>query len=59
MKILLLTVPVEAFIKSAYERDIQGKEVFSTVNRADGVLPVIPKIAIVSIIKYMERAGYE
>ena len=59
MKILLLTVPVEAFIKSAYERDIQGKEVFSTVNRASGVLPVIPKIAIVSIIKYMERAGYE
>ena len=59
MKVLLLTVPVEAFIKSAYERDIQGKEVFSTVNRAGGVLPVIPKIAIVGIIKYMEKAGYE
>ncbi len=58
MKILLLTVPVEAPTQSAYERDLQGKEVFSTVNRAEGVLPVIPKIAIVNIIKYMEKAGY-
>lgn len=59
MKVLLVTVPVEAYTKSAYGRDIQGKEVFSTVNRADGVLPVIPKIAIVSIIKYLEKVGYE
>ena len=58
MKILLVTVPVEAYTKSAYERGLQGKEVFSTVNRAEGVLPVIPKMAIISIIKYMEKAGY-
>ena len=59
MKILLLTVPVEAPTKSEYERGIQGQEVFSTVNRADGVLPVCPKIAIVNIIKYMKKAEYE
>lgn len=58
MKVLLVTVPVEAYTKSAYEREIQGKEVFSTVSRSEGVLPIIPKIAIVSIVKYMEKAGY-
>jgi radical SAM superfamily enzyme YgiQ (UPF0313 family) len=59
MKVLLLTVPVEAYTKSSYERGIQGAEVFATVNRADGVLPVCPKIAIVSIIKCMEQEGYK
>lgn len=60
MKVLLASVPVEAYTESSYAAFSQGRrEVFSTVNRANGDLPVIPKIAIVNIIKQMEKAGYD
>ena len=58
MKVLLLTVPVEVYAKSNYERASHGIEVFSTASRGGGELPIMPKIAIVNIVKCMEKAGY-
>ena len=65
MRISLMTVPVEPVYASPENR--QGEDVFVTPEkqadgtiapRSDGVLPVMPKIAIVSLIKWMERHGY-
>lgn len=58
MKVLLFSVPVEVYAKSNYERSSQGIEVFSTASRGGGELPIMPKIAIVNIVKCMEKAGY-
>ncbi len=57
MKVALLTVPVEIYARSSYERANHGIEVFSTASRADGVLPIMPKIAIVNLVRWMEQSG--
>lgn len=58
MKVSLFSVPVEVYAKSNYERSSHGVEVFATASRGGGELPIMPKIAIVNIVKCMEKAGY-
>lgn len=59
MKVALLTVPVEVYARSSYERAVHGIEVFTTASRSEGVLPIMPKIAIVNLVKWMEQSGYQ
>ncbi len=60
MRISLLTVPVEPdymdFLPSTARPAV---DVFVSSTRSKGQLPVMPKIAIVSLINAMRRAGYE
>lgn len=58
MKVLLMTVPVEVFARSSYEKSSLGVEVFTTASRAGGSLPVMPKIAIVNLVKTMLASGH-
>ena len=58
MRIALCTVPVEPEYldltpKVSYENDVLSPSV-----RSEGQLPIMPKIAIVSIVKWMEKHGY-
>ena len=58
MRITLCTVPVEPDYsdltpKVSYETDVLTPSV-----RSEGQLPILPKIAIVSIVKWMESHGY-
>lgn len=57
MKISLCTVPVEPEYKDLTPKASSDRDVLATV-RSSGQLPIMPKIAIVSIIKWMERHGY-
>jgi anaerobic magnesium-protoporphyrin IX monomethyl ester cyclase len=58
MRISLLTVPVEANYQEHLSVVRPGTDVFVSSARAVGVLPIMPKIAIVSLIKWMEKHGY-
>lgn len=58
MRISLLTVPVEVDYTSLVPAVKADTDVFVSSVRADGQLPVMPKIAIVSLIKWMEANGY-
>lgn len=58
MRISILTVPVEPDPKD-FEHDASSEsETFTRKSRSEGQLPIMPKIAIVSLIKWMERHGY-
>ena len=53
MKILLTTVPVRPISKGKSQDTYRTKK-----NLMDGENPVLPKIAIVSLVKWMEKHGY-
>ena len=58
IKVSLLTVPVELDYTDLLPRVQAATDVFVSSTRSDGQLPVMPKIAIVSLIRWMEKAGY-
>ena len=58
MRISLLTVPVEPNYADFVPEARAGTDVFVSSLRCAGPLPIMPKIAIVSLIKWMERHGY-
>jgi len=58
MHISLLTIPVEVDYMEFDPQSLPGTDVFVASTRSEGQLPVMPKIAIVSLIKWMERHGY-
>lgn len=57
MHISLLTVPVELSYSEMVPEVRADTDVFASI-RSSGQLPVMPKIAIVSLIKWMEEHGY-
>lgn len=58
MRISLLTVPVEADYSDLVPEVREGTDVFVPSSRSEGQLPLMPKIAIVSLVKWMEKHGY-
>lgn len=58
MRISLLTVPVEVDYSDFVPAVKAGTDVFVPSIRSAGQLPMMPKIAIVSLIKWMEAHGY-
>lgn len=58
MRISLLTVPVETDYSSLTPKAVAGTDVFVPSARSEGQMPVMPKIAIVSLVNWMERNGY-
>src|SRR3990172_3538018 len=58
MRISLLTVPVETNYMDFLPEVRPETDILVPSTRSEGQLPVIPKIAIVSLIKWMERHGY-
>lgn len=58
MRISLLTVPVEADYSDLQPTANAGVDVFVS-SRAVGSLPIMPKIAIVSLLKWMKREGFD
>lgn len=58
MRISLLTVPVEVDYRDFVPEIREGTDVFVPSIRSEGQLPVMPKIAIVSLVKWMEKHGY-
>ena len=58
MRISLLTVPVEPDYMDFLPEVRPDTDVFVTKTRSQGQLPVMPKIAIVSLVKWMESHGY-
>lgn len=58
MRISLLTVPVEVDYSDLVPEVREGTDVFVPSIRSEGQLPLMPKIAIVSLVKWMERHGY-
>ena len=60
MRIFLLTVPVEPDYMDFLPFTARpAVDVFVPSTRSEGKLPVMPKIAIVSLINAMRRAGYQ
>ena len=57
MKISLLTIPVDPLDVGIARKVDAGTDIFVS-SRSSGQLPVMPKIAIVSLIKWMEEQGY-
>ena len=58
MKVSLLTVPVEVDYTDLVPEVRADTDVFVSSSRSEGQLPVMPKIAIVSLIKWMESNGF-
>jgi anaerobic magnesium-protoporphyrin IX monomethyl ester cyclase len=58
MRISLLTVPVEPNYMNLVPEVRVDTEVFVSSIRSEGQMPVMPKIAIVSLIRWMESHGY-
>ncbi len=58
MRISMLTVPVEPNYMDFVPEVRPDTDVFVASTRSEGQLPVMPKIAIVSLIKWMEAHGY-
>lgn len=58
MRASLLTVPVEINYADFVPEIQEGTDVFVPSIRSEGQLPVMPKIAIVSLVKWMEKRGY-
>lgn len=58
MKITLLTVPVEVDYTALVPKVRPDTDVFVSSVRSEGQLPVMPKIAIVTLIKWMEANGF-
>jgi len=58
MRISLLTVPVELDYTDLLPRVQSATDIFVSSIRADGQLPVMPKIAIVSLINWMKKNGF-
>ncbi|MBI3297902.1 MAG: B12-binding domain-containing radical SAM protein [Elusimicrobia bacterium] len=56
LRVSILTVPVEPHYMDLMPKAVSGTDVFSI--RSEGRIPVPPKIAPVSIIKWMEKHGY-
>lgn len=57
MKVSLFTVPVELAFTELMPTVRADTDVFVS-NRSDSQLPVMPKIAIVNLVNWMERNGY-
>jgi len=58
LKISLLTVPVEVDYSSLAVKSRPDTDIFVSSTRSDGQLPIMPKIAIISLIKWMEVNGF-
>ena len=58
MRISLLSVPVEPDYMDFVPKVRPDTDVFVASMRSESQLPIMPKIAIVSLIKWMERHGY-
>lgn len=58
MRVSLLTIPVEPPRKEFEYVASSDTETLSHKSRSDGTFPISPKIAIVSIVKWMERHGF-
>jgi radical SAM superfamily enzyme YgiQ (UPF0313 family) len=57
MKVSLCTVPVEPEYDD-FAPKVSNREVLSPSRRSEGQIPIMPKIAIVSLIKWMEKHGW-
>lgn len=57
MKVSLLTVPVEPHYLELQPKAVAATDVFSSI-RSEGRLPIMPKIAIISLVRWMEKAGW-
>src|SRR5438132_1245909 len=58
MRISLLTVPVELDYSPLIPEARPGTDVFVPSIRSEGQMPTMPKIAIVSLIQWMQTHGY-
>lgn len=58
MRASLLTVPVEVNYSAIAPVIREGTDVFVPTIRSEGQFPLMPKIAIVSLVKWMEKHGY-
>lgn len=58
MRASLLTVPVEVDTSAIAPVVQEGTDVFVPSIRSEGQFPLMPKIAIVSLVKWMEKHGY-
>ncbi|MBI3565977.1 MAG: B12-binding domain-containing radical SAM protein [Elusimicrobia bacterium] len=58
MRISLLTIPVEVDYSDFVPQVKAGTDVFVPSIRSEGQLPMMPKIAIVSLVHWMEAHGY-
>lgn len=59
MKITLFTIPIETLYQDELPNNAEGREIFVSRSRGEGTLPIMPKIAIVSLIKWMQKSGYK
>lgn len=57
LKVSLLTVPVEPNYLALQPKASAGRDVFTSI-RSEGRLPMMPKIAIVSLLNWMGKSGW-
>lgn len=57
MRVSILTVPVEPNYSDLQPKAVAGRDVFASI-RSEGRLPVMPKIAVVSLIHWMRKRGW-